>query len=355
MRYVTWVERVFSGFVKAVEQKYSVSLTDVGEAIGLPRMGYDDFARHEGVADALLVAAHDLEDIGLVKFPNVAHGNELTPLGRDVAAVGIRSIWADIAGIALRPDEEAFVARLYDQTRIEDPLWASLGGADPNVIFAEIAPDLDDYAASLQRMSLIGDLNRKGLIRQSISGSIGRSYRPTYVGVVLVSEPDFRDRGAGAGLIDWSVITPGFELIEDRLAELKTKLAIARTSDDLSDVGRRCRDLATDAMAVVFRPEMVPDGEENPGPRDAKRQLDYYLRTRLQGEVSAAYRRFLRASLELANARAHSDQTGLAAAIASAQGLLSFLRALEAIERSASAPAVAGQSVEPRSSSLDSE
>jgi hypothetical protein len=117
--------------------------------------------------------------------------------------------------------------------------------------------------------------------------------------------------------------------------ELKVRLAAAHTDDDLSDVGRRCRDIAADAVDVVFRPAMVvPAGAKAPSRQDAEERLQLYLKARAPGDDFEELRAFLRASLKLASARTHSARTGRAAAVASAQGLISFIRALEAIERS---------------------
>lgn len=140
-------------------------------------------------------------------------------------------------------------------------------------------------------------------------------------------------QAGSAGLVDWSVPILGFDAIEERLGELKLRLAGATTDDDFSDIGRRCRDIAADAVDVVFRPEMVTTGVDAPSRQDAARRLDIYLDARAGGSQFSELRAFLRAALKLANARTHSARTGSAAAVASAQGLLSFVRSLEAIER----------------------
>lgn len=335
MRYTTWADEVFSGWVKAAQGRYDFSLAEVSEAMGFGRLDYDSFARHEAVAEALMVAAYDLEAEGLVEFTNVAHGNKLTPFGRDVAeAGGLRTLWASIGAITLRADEEAFLGKLYEGSHGEEAQWATLAGVEAETTYRAIHPELGDYEASMAMMTLMGDLDRKGLIRRHLAGPTRQSYRPTYRGVVRISEADARDKGIDAGLVDWRSPTPGFAFVADRLAELKAKLASAQSDDDLSDIGRRCRDIAAEAVNVVFKSAMVPVGEEEPARRDAKRRLELYLKANLPGEDFDAYRGFLKASLALANARTHSNRTGYAAAVASAQGLLSFVRALEAIERS---------------------
>jgi len=349
VRYSTWVEKVFSGFLAAADGTHTFSLMQVGEAMGVEGLDYDAFAKHEGLPNALVTAAYDLAALDLVVFENIAHGNSVTPLGRDVAEEGILSLRAEISAITLRPDEELMLARLYEVTRVEDPDWASLSGVDPEEVAAELWPEMQAYERQMRVMKVVGDLDRKRLITRAMHADSIDAQRPTYLGVVRISEPDGRDDGLKAGLVDWRVPSPGFETVEDRLAELKTRLAAARSDDDLSDIGRRCRDIAADAVAIVFRPEMVPAGEAVPSRQDAKACLEHYLNSRVGGGELAEYRDFLRSSLKLAQARTHSARTGYVAAVASAQGLLSFVRALQAIERSRPATKEPEQSAEEES------
>ncbi len=79
-------------------------------------------------------------------------------------------------------------------------------------------------------------------------------------------------------------------MIEESLANLKVKLDGAVTDADLSDVALRCRRLLVDVMAVVYRPEMVPEGTKPPSPQDADEMLGHYLAVRLPGKDNEAYR-----------------------------------------------------------------
>ena len=196
-----------------------------------------------------------------------------------------------------------------------------------------------EYADTIARFQFYRDLERKGLVHAEhhTMGS-PNTYRPTYLSAVIVSEADPRHGGARAGVIDWSVPTPGFETIEESLAELKRRLDGAVSDADLSDVGLRCRRLLVDVMRVVFRAEMVPEGKPMQSQQDADEMLGYYLAARLPGKDNEAYRKFVRGAGALANARVHADRTGRASAVAAAQGTLSLIRAIQAIERS---PAVA--------------
>lgn len=338
MRYSTWVATIFHALERATQSVYGgVGLAAVALEVGVDEPTWDDFAKREGLPRALMTAMEDLEAIGLVEFANVSHGNKLTPEGRDIAAAGLRSLWPAISGIPVTDIERSFLARLYEASLVTDERWADLHFADADPIYRDLGLEsAESYPTTIQRLTFLGDLERKGLIKpESRALGSANNYRPTYTAAVLAAEPDARDHGMEAGLIDWSIPTPGFEAIEERLAELKVRLADARSDDDFSDIGRRCRDIAADAMDAVFRVEMVPEGEEAPSRQDANGRLRLYLAAVATGDPFDELRGFLKAALRLAQARTHSARTGQAAAVAAAQGLLSFVRALEAIERSA--------------------
>lgn len=106
----------------------------------------------------------------------------------------------------------------------------------------------------------------------------------------------------------------------------------AVTDVDLSAVGLQCRTLPATVIRIVFRPEMVPQGTRSPSPKDAEGMFALYLTARLPGKDHEAYRKFLKGAL--ANARTHSGRTGRASAVAAAQGVVSFVRAIQALERS---------------------
>jgi hypothetical protein len=159
------------------------------------------------------------------------------------------------------------------------------------------------------------------------------SYRPTLAGAIIVTEPNPLPGAGRAGLIDWSVPTPGFGAVERELGDPKVKLLAATTDADLSDIGLRCRRILVETMQAVYRTDMVPEGLKPPSPQDADEMLGHYLASRLPGKDHEAYRHFIRGAWALASARVHADRTGRAAAFAAAQGTISFVRAIQAIER----------------------
>jgi hypothetical protein len=338
VRYDAWVEKVFRALAEAGRGNLGPGpgLAAIGAVLGFDGLTRDDFVARSEPAGALMAAMYDLDSMGLADFQNVDYGNSLTANGRDVAAAGLASVWPEIFEIPASADERTFLARLYTASLREGDGWANLQFVDADPVYAESGFPATEYADTIARFQFYGDLARKGLVRAE-SGAMGspNNYRPTYLSAVLASEPDPRRGGAQAGLIDWSFPSPGFEAIEEGLADLKVKLAGAVTDADLSDVGLRCRRLVVAVMQVVYRPAMVPAGASVPSPQDADEMLGHYLAARLPGKDNEAYRKFVRGAWALAGARVHADRTGRAAAVAAAQGTLSLVRAIEAIERDA--------------------
>lgn len=336
MRYVPWVSKVFHAVADASRNSLGggASLAAVGGVLGFDGLAYDDFVARKGPPGALMTAMYDLDKIGLVTFQNVAHGNTLTANGRDLLDAGLPSAWSDIFAIPAAEAERMFLARLCAASVQDGDGWADLHFVDADPIYAECGFPTGEYADTISRFQFYGDLERKGLVRAEhhTMGS-PNTYRPNYLGAVLATQADPRHGSARAGLIDWSVPTPHFEAIEESLADLKMKLDGAATDADLSDVGLRCRRLLVGVMQVVYRPTMVAKGGAAPSPQDADEMLGVYLAARLPGKDNAAYRQFLKGAWAIASARVHSDRTGRASAVAAAQGVLSFLRAVQAIER----------------------
>ena len=345
MRYTAWVARVFFAMADASRATPDFGLPVVGTALGFPGLDWEAFVAREAVAGALVNAAHDLAAAGLIEFKNVDHGNRLTPDGRDVAAHGMDALWEFYFDVPLSEHDRTFLARLYGYSFTEGDGWSDLQFVSVADAYSEtVEPSNGGYQHVVRHTEFLGDLVRKRMLRPRSAVMGSDSYRPTYAAAVVLTEADPRDRGRQAGVIDWSVPTPGFETIEERLADLKLLLAGAATDDELSDVGRRCRDIAADAVDVAFRRLATPEADSVASRQDTDARLREYLAARMPGHDFEAYRAFTRKALALANARTHSARTGRATAIAAAQGLLSFVRALQAIERS---PAVVSTSTRP--------
>jgi hypothetical protein len=351
VRYVTWVGKVFHALGEASRGTMGagVSLRVVGEALGLGSLTDSDYTAGEGPGKALMTAMIDLDQAGVVDFKNVSHGNALTSGGRDLLDAGLASAWDDIFGIAVSADDRTFLAGLYRASAEDADDWADLRFVDADPIYAGVGFPTGDYADTIARIEFYGDLERKRLIRPE-SRALGsvNMYRPTYLAAVLVTEADTRNSGARAGLIDWSIPTAGFDVIEERLAALKVNLEGAATDDDLSGVGLRCRDLLIDVMKVVYRPDMLSKDGKGSSPKDAEEMFAVYLTARLPGKDHEAFRLFLRGTWALASARVHSGRGGRPSAVAAAQATLSFIRTVQALERAPRVTDIAAADVDGR-------
>jgi hypothetical protein len=336
MRFVAWAAQVLAavGEVNRGNLGPGAGLAKIGEALGFVGLTREDFVARERVAGALMTAMDDLEDLDLVQFQNVDYGCQLRPWGRDIVAAGLPAIYEDIFDIILSPIQLQFLAQLHEASLEEGDGWANVRFADADAIYAEIGLASTEYADTIERMTFFGDLEQKGMIkRERRTLGSAESYRPTLRGAIVVTQPNPLPGGSRTGMIDWTIPTPGFDGVERELGDLKVKVLAATTEADLSDVALRCRRILVGAMRVVYRTEMVPVGTKPPSAQDADEMLGYYLSARLPGGDHEEYRKFVRGTWALASARVHADRTGRAAAVAVAQGTISFVRAIQAIER----------------------
>lgn len=213
MKYTTWTALVFDALARSANDPYGgVGLPAVAAALGFDRLTDDDFVVQEGLPHALMSAMYDLDLLGLVHFGFVGYGNVLTPAGRDVADVGLASIWPALAEIHLSAREASVLSKLFEASAVEAEGWADLLLVDPNEAAPLDAPDGGDYAARLARMTLLGDLERKGLIGTGlVYGGDPTAARPTYRAVVLLSEHVDGVPSPLAGSSDTSRLAPGHE------------------------------------------------------------------------------------------------------------------------------------------------
>jgi hypothetical protein len=190
VRYTTWTGLVLDALARPANDPYGgVGLPAVAAALGFDGLTDDDFVQQEGLPHALMSAMYDLDRLGLVQFGFVSYGNVLTPAGRDVADVGLASIWPALAEVHLSAREASVLSKLFEASAVEAEGWADFLLVDPNEAAPLDAPDGDDYAASLTRMTLLGDLERKGLIGTGlVYGGDPTAVRTTYRAVVLLSE-----------------------------------------------------------------------------------------------------------------------------------------------------------------------
>jgi hypothetical protein len=207
VKYTTWTALVFEALARTGDGSYGgVGLPAVAATLGFDGVTWDDFVRHEGMPNALMTAMSDLDRLGLVRFENVGHGNELRPFGRDVIDAGLASIWPELAKIHLSARETSFLAKLYEASAVDEERWADLLFADADEVAGLIGLDTGDRADLIRRLTFLGDLERKGLLEAGPRFAGAPTVeRPTYVAAVLLTETVARD-------LDPSASAPGFEL-----------------------------------------------------------------------------------------------------------------------------------------------
>lgn len=98
----------------------------------------------------------------------------------------------------------------------------------------------------------------------------------------------------------------GWTRVDRCIGEARARLAEAETEEQYQTVGLLCRETLISLAGIVFDPAVheAVDGVE-PSETDAKRKLEAYLNTELQGETNKISRRHAKAALDLANELAH--------------------------------------------------
>lgn len=335
---VEWTSKVFAAMSTVASGRLAgVSLSAVGIELGIQpdEMTEQLLTATEGVGAALFQAMSDLDSIGLIDFQNVSYGNTLTQLGRDAADVGIHQLWPRFFDIHLGERASAFLGKLVELSVRRRYGWVERHSVPAKQVFAELGWEgATDYDHNQDIHELVNELHTKGMVGTSGAGNFGNiDVTPTYSAVVRMTMQDPRAAGVTAGILDWSRPAPGWEGVEADLLEIKRSADAAATEHDFEDLGRRVREVAADAVMLVAKESMVPNGKVSPGPRDAKAWLDIYLESEFSGGSNTEFRGFLRATLALANAVAHGTRHRVVGAVASIQGLVTLVRTLEAIDR----------------------
>ena len=88
---------------------------------------------------------------------------------------------------------------------------------------------------------------------------------------------------------------------------MRERFAIARTAEDFQAIGLFCRELFISPGEATFdEDEHLPDGEDLPGPADAKRRLGFTVDAVAGGESNRERRAVIKASFDLANKVQHA-------------------------------------------------
>ena len=127
---------------------------------------------------------------------------------------------------------------------------------------------------------------------------------------------------------DWGGSPDEWTEIEKRLSGLRNEIDHATTLDDYQDVGRRSREVLIHAVDLVFAPDMVPEGEEQPKAGDAKTRFDFIVGTHAPGRSRRELRKLMLAAWDLAQKATHGDNVKRVDAFAAAQATVLIVRTL---------------------------
>jgi hypothetical protein len=204
VKYTTWTALAFEALARTGDGSYGgVRLPAVAATLGFDGVTWNDFAKHEGMPNALVTAMGDLARLGLVTFENIDWGNELTPLGRDIADAGLASIWTELATIHVSAQETSFLSKLYEASVIEEDRWADLLFADADEVAGLSGLEGGDHADLIRHRTFLGDLERKGLLEAGPRfGGAPAVDRPTYITAVILTETIEGDRSRVVGSVD---------------------------------------------------------------------------------------------------------------------------------------------------------
>lgn len=332
VRYVEWVARVLNAVLRTEDGRGgAASFAAIGAALGLPpeALRFDGRPAEGSAASSLVTALSDLHSENWIEFTSVVNGARSLAAGRDVAGRGVSEQWVRwFEDIYLKEKSEVLLKGIATASERQGPAWADAAWVQLEEVYRprHAAVEPDRAADVMTKVGIVNDLAGKQLVEARMYAGASASVRINYRGMVRASERPQILMARRAGLIDFSVPSPGWEAIEDRLQQLIARFSTASELDDFQDVGRRSRELLIDLANNLFDPAMVPAGQSVPGSSDAKAKLELYFNARFAGGTNADLRAFMKKTHALANAVAHSPTVGRAEAYACARAMVLLVR-----------------------------
>ncbi len=170
-----------------------------------------------------------------------------------------------------------------------------------------------------RKREIAAELRRRGLVDPNPYGDLwawygywsanlgGYAPRRAYISQLhqpLLDAIDHLDeRALGAGL---QQPLSGWDRVDAQGSQLRERFASAETVEDFQAVGLLCRDLMISLAQATFEEEHVPQGEEMPGPADAKRRLAFTVDAKAPGASARELRTVLKSTIDLANKVQHA-------------------------------------------------
>lgn len=175
----------------------------------------------------------------------------------------------------------------------------------------------DQYTERRQRIEI--ELRRRGLSdpnphtdlwawygRWSVGDLPGWQARRSHVSAIYQPLVDRIKAGPSIGAVQVFEEPTGWPRVDRGVYEIRRRLEQAETEEQFQAVGLLCREVLISAAQVVYDPQRhaTEDGVV-PSDTDAKRMLDAYIGTELQGGLNEGTRRHAKAALSLANDLQH--------------------------------------------------
>lgn len=134
------------------------------------------------------------------------------------------------------------------------------------------------------------------------------------------------------GILDVGPRSTDWPALEARVRELGPLIERAQSLDEVQDIGRRCREIVSDAADVALA-AVIPPIPTQPFGSNRKAKLDAFLQRTSDGPSSAALRRLVLATYDLSNTLTHSSRGSRSEAVASAQAAVLLVRTLQELAR----------------------
>lgn len=182
-------------------------------------------------------------------------------------------------------------------------------------------PRIDDRQNEYRnrRREIAAELRRRGLVDPNPHGDLWawyghwsanlpgyasrRAYMSEMYQPLLDAIDHLDDRALGGDLQD---PLTGWDRVDTQVSQLRERFASADTAEDYQAVGLLCRDVMISLADATFEDEHVPDGEQAPGPADAKRRLGFTVEAKAPGSSARELRAVLKANFDLANKVQHA-------------------------------------------------
>lgn len=130
--------------------------------------------------------------------------------------------------------------------------------------------------------------------------------RRKYISDLYVEVIEQIEKSSDTIPIDQPFEFTGWERVDRVVSEIRKRMSEAKTEEQFQAVGLLSRETIISLAQEVYDSEIhISTDGVNPSKTDAKRMLDAFLSHELEGSSNAAYRRYAKSALDLANDLTH--------------------------------------------------